>query len=195
MKMQFMTSIFDPGDRLVKDYHQVILLGRSNVGKSSLINSLANMKNLAKVSQMPGKTVSLNIFEIENSIYLVDAPGYGYSKRSKETTYSFSDLIEGYMANEERLAKIYLLMDFKVGPTDLDILTFKSLLKFNIPIGIVFTKIDKVNQKMRSKTMKIVNEHFKFDQKFYISNLNKKGIEELRKDILQFKQEVLKEEE
>jgi len=184
MEFKFIKSIFNYQDRAPKELPQIIFLGRSNVGKSSLINSLANRKQIAKVSQMPGKTQSLNLFEINESIYLVDAPGYGYSRRSIETTQAFSKLIESYIVSEANLVKFYILMDFKVGPTNLDIMTFKNLLKFSLPIGIVFTKIDKVNQKEKTKTDKMIKEHFPYDQIFYVSNQTKKGINDLEKDII-----------
>lgn len=184
MEFKFIKSIFDYKDRAPKELPQVIFLGRSNVGKSSLINSLSNRKQMAKVSQMPGKTQSLNLFEINESLYLVDAPGYGYSRRSISTTQGFSKLIESYIINEPNLIKFYILMDFKVGPTDLDLITFKNLLKFSKPIGIIFTKTDKVNQKEKAKTMKIIKEYFPYDQIFYVSNQTKKGMTELENDLL-----------
>lgn len=184
MQFKFIKSIFNYEDRSPKELPQVIFLGRSNVGKSSLINSLSNRKQMAKVSQMPGKTQSLNLFEINESLYLVDAPGYGYSRRSKEITETFSTLIESYVIKEPNLVKFYLLMDFKVGPTDLDIGTFRSLLKFNLPVAIVFTKIDKVNQSQRAKTMNKIKEHFPYDEIYYVSNNSKKGINLLQNDLL-----------
>lgn len=125
---------------------EIAFAGRSNVGKSSLINHLTQKKDLAKVSSTPGKTQLINFFDIDESFALVDLPGYGFAKISKETREKWGDLIQGYLENRKTLKLIILLIDLRHPPTIEDIAFAKWALHFNKPLLIVFTKSDKLSK-------------------------------------------------
>jgi GTP-binding protein len=123
---------------------EFLLIGRSNVGKSSFINALTNRKNLARVSNSPGKTITLNFYLLENAFYLVDAPGYGYARRSKTLQSTFLKMIEHFIIHASSLRAVCLLIDFKVGPTADDIMTYEYLRSLGRDIIVIATKKDKV---------------------------------------------------
>lgn len=153
--------------------NEYLFLGRSNVGKSSLINMLVNMKNLARTSSTPGKTITLNYYLVNNSFYIVDAPGYGYARRSKSQIEEFGKMIEEYLNYRETLKKVFLLIDYKVGPTEDDLIMYEYLKHFNIEIVLTMTKIDKLNQKEKSSSKKRMEQHFK-NEKIVLTSTTKK---------------------
>ena len=120
-------------------------IGRSNVGKSSLINMLTNNKKLAKTSATPGKTLLINHFIINNEWYLVDLPGYGYAKRSKKEVGKLEQMISGYILQREQLVNVFLLVDVRLEPQKIDLEFIKWLGDSSIPFAIVFTKADKLS--------------------------------------------------
>jgi GTP-binding protein len=120
-------------------------IGRSNVGKSSLINMLTNNKKLAKTSATPGKTLLINHFIINNEWYLVDLPGYGYAKRSKEEVGKLEQMISGYILQREQLVNVFLLVDVRLEPQKIDLEFIQWLGDSSIPFAIVFTKADKLS--------------------------------------------------
>ncbi len=122
--------------------------GHSNVGKSSLINKLLNRRSLARVSATPGKTSTINFFSVD-SIYIVDLPGYGYAKVSKNEKQRWAELIEGYLHDERDLALVFQLIDFRHKPTEDDIMMIDFLIDSGIPFVIVLTKADKMKKKER----------------------------------------------
>jgi len=126
-------------------------IGRSNVGKSSLINSLTGYKKLAKTSGSPGKTITINHFEINNEWYLVDLPGYGYAKRSKTERAKWNKMIKTYILGRENLLTIFVLIDIRHEPqkNDLDFIEWLGI--SNIPFAILFTKADKVKPIQKSQ--------------------------------------------
>lgn len=124
--------------------------GRSNVGKSSLINKIMNRKSLARVSSMPGKTITINFFSLEN-IYVVDLPGYGYAKVSKTEKQRWAGLIEGYLHDDRNLALVFQLVDFRHKPTEDDIMMINFLIESEIPFVIILTKADKMKKKEREE--------------------------------------------
>src|SRR5690554_429786 len=126
------------------NYPEFVFLGRSNVGKSSIINALTNRKNLARTSSKPGKTIALNFYNIDEKFYFVDVPGYGYASRSFDIRESFGGYIEEYLYNNQNLKIAFLLVDTKVGPTKDDILMYDYLKYLNLNIKIIATKFDKV---------------------------------------------------
>lgn len=158
---------------------EYLFLGRSNVGKSSLINFLTNRKSLAKTSQTPGKTITLNFYLIDERFYLVDAPGYGYAKRSKTQIQTFGEMIENYLKTRQQLKAVLLLIDYKIGPTKDDLLMYEYLKHFNIDLTIVATKVDKLNQKERSASEKRFKENFKNRKIILTSSIKKTGLKEL----------------
>lgn len=139
---------------------QVVLAGRSNVGKSSLINCLLNRKNLARVSGEPGKTITVNFYEVDKKLFLVDLPGYGYAKRTKEDILRWSSLTDGYFTknpNIDLLKLVVQLIDSRTGPTkdDEDMLAY--LTECGLPYVIAATKCDKLNATQRKKFTESIN--------------------------------------
>ena len=133
-----------PADRLP----QIAFSGRSNVGKSSLINSLLNRKNLARVSGEPGKTITVNFYDIDKKLYLVDLPGYGYAKRSPEEKKRWSALTDGYFTNNPNIDSLKLvcqLVDSRTGPTEDDLDMLWYLQEVGLPHIVIGTKTDKLN--------------------------------------------------
>ncbi len=156
----FVESVFDPA-KLIRDYYpEITFIGRSNVGKSSLLNCLVNRKELAKVSQTPGKTRSVNYFSVDNSLYFVDLPGFGFAKRGKSELKRFETLIERYFLESEKIILVCHLIDSRIPPTELDILANEFIMKMNYPYCILLTKVDKLKQSEKavlSKNLKKLN--------------------------------------
>ena len=120
-------------------------IGRSNVGKSSLINMLTNNRKLAKTSATPGKTLLINHFIINNEWYLVDLPGYGFAKRSKKEVAKLEQMISGYILQREQLVNVFLLIDIRLEPQKIDLEFIQWLGDSSVPFAIVFTKADKLS--------------------------------------------------
>ncbi len=128
---------------------QIALSGRSNVGKSSLINTLLGRKSLARVSSAPGKTITINYYDVDKKIYLVDLPGYGYAKRSQDSKRSWSSLTEDYFIknpSSDALKLVIQLIDIRTGPTDDDIMMINMMIDREIPFIVVATKTDKLSK-------------------------------------------------
>lgn len=128
------------------DLPEIALSGRSNVGKSSFINAVLNRRNLARTSQQPGKTQTLNFYLVNTDLYFVDVPGYGYAKVSKEQRQKFGEMIQDYLETRADLKGLVLLVDARHDPTVDDINMFNYALCLNIPILVVATKIDKLKK-------------------------------------------------
>jgi len=127
-----------------KDLPHVVFSGRSNVGKSTLINKLTGQNKLARISSSPGKTVTLNFFETDKTFYLVDLPGYGYAKRSESEKRKWSELVEGYFKNfKDNIKLIVQLIDLKVGATDDDLAMLDYMDNFELDYVLIATKSDK----------------------------------------------------
>lgn len=135
------------------DLPEIALAGRSNVGKSSLINSLLNRKNLARTSSQPGKTQTLNFYIINQEFYFVDVPGYGYAKVSRVQRQKFGGMIQDYLETRENLRGLILLTDSRHEPTKDDVAMYNYALYLNVPILIVCTKIDKVKKSQENKVL------------------------------------------
>ena len=141
---------------------QVAFSGRSNVGKSSLINSLLGRKSLARVSSAPGKTITINFYEIDKRLYLVDLPGYGFAKRTLEEKKKWSALTDGYFTqndNIDRLALVLQLIDSRIGPTKDDEMMLDYLRAAELPFAVVATKTDKLNATERKKNLAAIEAH------------------------------------
>ena len=135
---------------------EFLLVGRSNVGKSSFINTLINRKNFARTSARPGKTQTLNFYNINNDFYLVDVPGYGFARVQKSLKKKFGMIIEEYLESRENLEMVFMLVDFRHKPTEDDVLMYNYLRHYNIPVTIIATKVDKVNRSAQDKNKKII---------------------------------------
>lgn len=142
--IKYETSAFSKKNILKTDKKQIVLVGKSNVGKSSFINSIANQKGLAKVGKTPGKTKSLNYYNVNNEYYIVDLPGYGYSTMTKQEKLKTSEMINEYVHNNPNIAHIFFLVDIRHKPTNDDRIMYDWLIEQNIPFTIIATKTDKV---------------------------------------------------
>ena len=137
---------------------ELLILGRSNVGKSSFINTIINRKNLARISSKPGKTQTLNFYKVNNQFYIVDVPGYGYAATSKKQMEKFGIMIEEYLKQRTVLKHVFLLVDYRHKPTEDDILMYKFLKYYNLPVTIVCTKYDKVNRSLKIKQDDVIKK-------------------------------------
>ncbi len=133
--------------------HEYALIGRSNVGKSSLINMLTGNKALAQTSSKPGKTLLINHFLINDSWYIVDLPGYGYARRSKESRQSIDRIIKDYILNREQMTTLFLLIDARHKPQKIDLEFMEWLGENSVPFAIVFTKLDKLSSAAGKKSI------------------------------------------
>ena len=151
---KYVTSAVKESDFLT-NFPEICFVGRSNVGKSSLINMLVGSKGLAKSSSTPGLTKMVNYFLINNELYFVDLPGYGYSKTGKKHTELWSTLLENYLLSSENLKMVFMLVDIRHEPTELDKLMHRFLFYHNIPHKVIATKADKI---AKSKIFNARNE-------------------------------------
>ncbi|OEK05419.1 ribosome biogenesis GTP-binding protein YihA/YsxC [Roseivirga misakiensis] len=142
-KAEFVISNTDYRKCPKPDRHEFAFIGRSNVGKSSLINMLTARKSLAKTSASPGKTQLINHFLIDESWYLVDLPGYGYAKTSKKNRSAWELMIQDYLINRENLQIVFVLIDSRLDPQRIDLEFIQWLGESNIPFALIFTKADK----------------------------------------------------
>ena len=155
---------------------EFLLLGRSNVGKSSFINTLIERKNFARTSSKPGKTQTLNFYLVNDNFYLVDVPGYGFASVSKETQKKFGLMIEDYLKNRDNLKHVFLLVDYRHKPTEDDVLMYDFLKYYNLNITVVATKYDKISKNGRVKQDKLIKDTLKLDDEFIPwSTITKKG--------------------
>lgn len=153
LSLRFVKSA-DRLDALPSSPAEVAVVGRSNVGKSSLLNALARRNKLAHVSKTPGRTQLLNLFELPDGTTVVDCPGYGYAAVSKAMRASWQQMIEGYLTGREELVKILVLVDGEVGPTKLDVQLLEWLRAEDLPFAVIATKHDKVKSSLREKRKK-----------------------------------------
>lgn len=174
------------------DLKDIAFIGRSNVGKSSLVNMLTGQKSLAKVSGTPGKTKLINHFTINNSWYLVDLPGYGYARVSKSTRGEFSKLITDYVLKCEKMHFLFVLVDSRLEPQKIDLRFIELLGQNGIPFGIIFTKADKLSQAQLNRNVKTykqrLSEEWEELPPIFISS-SEKGTG--REEILTFIEEAL----
>lgn len=161
---------------------EIAIVGRSNVGKSSIINSMLNRKHIAKVSSNPGKTRTINFFLINNNLYLVDLPGYGYAKVSKCEKNSWKSMIETYFSNRGVLKKVILLIDSRHDPFESDIIMCDWIRHMNYNLSIIATKSDKIKNSDIIKNSKIFKSVFNVEDILFYSSLKNKN----RGDLLKF---------
>lgn len=167
------------------DRTEIAFSGRSNVGKSSLINKLLGRKSLARVSSMPGKTVTINFYSLEN-IYIVDLPGYGYAKTSKDMKRSWNDLIGGYLGADRRLELVIQLVDMRHSPSQDDLNMINYMIEAEMPFVIVLTKADKLKPTARKERLEAFSKEIPyFDEITHIefSAVTGEGVDALREII------------
>ena len=167
---------------------EVALAGRSNVGKSSFINTLLNRKNLARTSGKPGKTQLLNFFNIDDKLRLVDVPGYGYARVSKKEREKWGLMIEEYLTSRENLKAVVSLVDFRHEPSADDVQMYEFLKYYEIPVILVATKADKIPRGKWNKHESIIKKKLDFDPSdtfIVFSSVTKEGLEESWNAILE----------
>lgn len=164
------------------DKIEIAFAGKSNVGKSSLINAIMNRKSYARTSQQPGKTQTINYYNINNELYLVDLPGYGYAKAGKELTVSWGKLIEDYLYQSKMLRQVFLLIDIRHEPSKNDVLMYDWIKSRGYDPVIIATKADKINRSQLNKQVNMIRKCLgvpENDKIFPFSALNKQGKDEI----------------
>lgn len=184
--VKFETSVFSIDKIIQTELSQIVLVGKSNVGKSSFINAICGQKKLAKVGQTPGKTRSLNYYNVNNEFYLVDLPGYGYSTMSQKEKENTNKLINKYINNNSNIKHIFFLVDIRHNPTENDRIMYEWLLEKNIPFTIIATKADKIAKtKANEYTLQITKALFAKEDIIAFSSESKLNIEKIEKIILE----------
>lgn len=165
---------------------EYLLVGRSNVGKSSFINTLINRKNYARTSATPGKTQTINFYLINENFYLVDAPGYGFAALSKKKQKKFGLMMEDYLQNRPHLKQVFMLVDFRRKPSNDDLMMYNFLKHYKIPVTIVATKTDKIGITMHQKQRNLILSDLDMvvgDDFIMFSNVTKLGKNEVYQKI------------
>jgi GTP-binding protein len=183
---EFIKSAVKPKDFPPADLPEVAFVGRSNVGKSSLINVLAGRKALVRTSSTPGRTQLINFFDINGILTLVDLPGYGYAKAPPDVRKQWGPMIETYLAKRENLKTVVLILDIRRIPSDGDLEMLGWLQRYNIPPIIVLTKCDKLSKSERAKQTALISAAIARDKSMMLpfSALSKDGRSEIWTEIL-----------
>ena len=161
---------------------EFLLVGRSNVGKSSFINTLIHRKNYARTYSQPGKTQTINFYLVNDEFYLVDAPGYGFANVSKPMRKKFGLMMEDYLINRPNLKNVFMLIDFRHKPTNDDLMMYQFLKYYDIPVTVVATKVDKVGITNRQKQRNLILDQLDLvvgDDFVMFSSVTKLGKEEI----------------
>ena len=170
-----------------EDRKEICIVGRSNVGKSTFINKICNHNSLAKVSSTPGYTKYINFFDVNNSFYLADTPGYGYAKASWTRDKSFANMMQEYIYDRANLICVIMIVDAKVGITSDDLLLLDMLRDANRPVQIIASKSDKTNQSLRSAFMKKAKEQlneFEYSNLLLYSSLDARSVDKVVERVL-----------
>ena len=167
--------------------NEFLLVGRSNVGKSSFINAIINRKNFARTSAKPGKTQTLNFYLINDFFYLVDAPGYGFARVNKQLKDKFGLIMESYLESRENLKMVFMLIDFRHKPTEDDTLMYNYLKHYNIPVTVVCTKVDKVSKNSQEKQINIITKTLEINKEDLVlfSSVTKLGKQEIHNKLVE----------
>ena len=166
---------------------EIALAGRSNVGKSSIINTLLNRRNFARTSQTPGKTRTINFYLIDNEFYFVDLPGYGYAKIAKSEKEKWGGIMERYLESRQELCSIFLLVDIRHEPTADDKLMYEWIKHFGYNCVVIATKADKISRGQYQKHISIIRKKLQMESSekvIPVSSLKKTGVEELWEEIV-----------
>lgn len=175
------------------DKKEIAFAGRSNVGKSSLLNLLVNRKNLARVSGSPGKTRTINFYEINDEFRIVDLPGYGYARVSKSVTENWGEMIEGYLANRQGLLKVVQLVDIRHEPSAQDIQMYQWLRHYGFDGIVVATKSDKISRNEMAKNISCIRKTLGLspeDKVIPVSSLKRTGYDKLMEELDRLLEEV-----
>ncbi len=180
---KYLKSVFiDDNNVFFDDRKEVVFVGRSNVGKSSLMNALMHKKDLVKTSSKPGKTKTANIFMVNNKYYFTDLPGYGFAKLWKEVLEKLDALISWYLdARKHNIKRVVMLIDTKIWPQQADIDTYKYILELGIPIVVVLSKVDRLSKNEIAKSKALASEVFYWQDIFPVSSTKNIWIRELEK--------------
>ena len=195
-KVKFLTSFGTAGQLPPSEKPEIVFAGRSNVGKSSLINRLFNQKSLARVSATPGKTATINFFETESLIF-ADLPGYGYAKVSRGEKRRWADLIEGYFAQDRDIALVLSLVDSRHPPSADDRMMLEFLIENELPFVVVLTKIDKLSPRQRQERLEAFRQELSYGEQLTLlpfSSQTGDGREELRNLLDQLEADLLQED-
>ena len=181
INFKFVKSASKPAEFIVDELPQIAIVGRSNVGKSSLINMLANNKKMAKTSSTPGRTRLVNYFDIDGKVYLVDLPGYGFAQASKSIKQEWDRVLDDYFNNTHNLKLVLLLIDSRHLPSQLDVMMLNYLVELGIPYQIVLTKADKLSKSQLNKNINDISNHIRHNKSMFISTSadKKQGAEQI----------------
>ena len=165
---------------------EFLLIGRSNVGKSSFINSIVERRNIARISSKPGKTQTINFYFVNKDFYLVDVPGYGYTSTGKQDQKKFGMMIEEYLSERKELKEVIMLIDFRHKPTEDDLLMYNFLKFHEVKVTLVATKVDKIGSSQRKKYVKQITDNLDLalgDELVLFSSKTKLGKKEIQAKI------------
>ena len=178
---KFIKSASKKAEFIEDELPQIAIVGRSNVGKSSLINLLTNNSKMAKTSSTPGRTRLVNYFNINNQFYLVDLPGYGYHKASKSIANAWDAVMNDYFVRNVKLKLVFVLLDCRIEPTDLDKQMLDYLAEHEIPAVIILTKTDKISRNELFLNMAKISKEIRFNKDLIVatSALKKQGVERI----------------
>lgn len=180
VELTFFRSVYTMNDIPITGLPEICISGRSNVGKSSLINRLANRRHLAKISQRPGKTQSINYYLVKNAYYIVDLPGYGYAKIPKSKRNFFAELVRPFLTTRQELKGIIQLLDSRHGPVAGDYEMIEWLKEWDGKVLYVFTKADKLSSQGRIKTRKAFEMEYGAKDSIMFSALTGMGVDSLK---------------
>ncbi|MEG1310722.1 MAG: ribosome biogenesis GTP-binding protein YihA/YsxC [Romboutsia sp.] len=170
-----------------EDMPEIALVGRSNVGKSSTVNTLLNRRNFARTSQTPGKTRTINFYLINEEFFFVDLPGYGYAKIAKSEKEKWGDIMEKYLEDREELCAIFLLVDIRHEPSNDDVMMYDWIKHFGYNCVVIATKADKISRGQYQKHISIIRKKLQMDSNekvLPISSLKKTGVDEIWNEII-----------
>ncbi len=173
---KFIKSAEKKSDFILDNLPQIAVVGRSNVGKSSLINLLTNNKKMAKTSSTPGRTRLVNYFNIDNKFYIVDLPGYGYAKASKNMTNAWDNVMNDYFVDNDNLKLVFVLLDCRHNPSVLDIQMVNYLAENEIPSILILTKVDKLSKSELNKNIANISNLLRYNKNMIIPTSSEKKI-------------------
>jgi len=174
-KAEFVKSAIAPEQWVEANLPEIALIGRSNVGKSSLINTFVNRKGLAKTSSQPGKTRTINFYRINSAFYLVDLPGFGYAKVSKAERRSWEAMIETYLEQRASLCGALLVLDPRRDATDVELMICETFSRIGLPLAIVFTKSDKLSKNKLNSRLASIKKSLPIGDAVVFSSLKGEG--------------------